>query len=176
MAVIVRYLTHPQVTIDPAVPVPLWSLNEVGRARAETFAGYPCLRNTTRIVASGEVKAVETADVIARMSGLAIEVREAMHENDRSATGFLPSETFEAVADRIFAAPEESVRGWECAIDAQLRIVRSISRNQTPRRFRAGALNGTNPGQTRNRPSPHRRGGCSSLPHWPAWRRSRCRC
>ncbi len=126
MAVCVRYLTHPEVTIDPAVPVPSWSLSEVGRARAEAFAGHPCLRDTARIVASGEVKAVETAEIIAQTSGLAVEVRKAMHENDRSATGFLPSDAFEAVADRFFAAPEESVRGWERAIDAQVRIVGEV--------------------------------------------------
>ncbi len=126
MAVCVRYLTHPQVAVDPAVPVPEWSLSDVGRARAEAFAGHPCLRETTRIVASGEVKAVETADIIARALGLAVEVRAAMHENDRSATGFLPSDEFEAVADRFFAAPETSVRGWERAIDAQVRIVGEI--------------------------------------------------
>ena len=126
MADIIRYLTHPQVTIDPAVPVPRWSLNEVGRARAEAFAGHSCLRDTTRIVASGEVKAVETAEIIARPSGLAVEVREAMHENDRSATGFLPSEEFETVADRFFAAPDDSVRGWERAIGAQQRITGEV--------------------------------------------------
>ena len=30
---IVRYLTHPQVQIDPDVPVPQWGLSPVGRAR-----------------------------------------------------------------------------------------------------------------------------------------------
>ena len=47
-----------------------------------------------------------------------------MHENDRSATGFLPPPEFEATADEFFARPHESVRGWERAIDAQARIVR----------------------------------------------------
>ncbi len=46
-----------------------------------------------------------------------------MGENDRSATGFLPPEEFERVADSFFAQPETSVRGWERAIDAQARIV-----------------------------------------------------
>jgi hypothetical protein len=34
-----------------------------------------------------------------------------MHENDRSATGFLPPPEFEAVADAFFVRPLESVRG-----------------------------------------------------------------
>jgi hypothetical protein len=49
-----------------------------------------------------------------------------MHENDRSATGFLPPDEFETVANRLFAEPLVSIRGWERAIDAQLRIVREV--------------------------------------------------
>src|SRR5690242_21067669 len=47
-----------------------------------------------------------------------------MHEYHRSATGFLMPDEFEAVADQFFAQPRISVRGWERAIDAQLRIIR----------------------------------------------------
>ena len=49
-----------------------------------------------------------------------------MHENDRSATGFLKPEEFERVADAFFANPAQSVRGWERAVDAQARIVREV--------------------------------------------------
>lgn len=49
-----------------------------------------------------------------------------MHENDRSATGFLPPSEFEAVADQFFANPHSSIRGWERAIDAQHRIVSEV--------------------------------------------------
>ncbi|WP_256467566.1 MULTISPECIES: hypothetical protein [unclassified Bradyrhizobium] len=35
---IVRYLTHPQVQIDPAVPVPQWSLSPIGRTRTGGLA------------------------------------------------------------------------------------------------------------------------------------------
>jgi broad specificity phosphatase PhoE len=121
---IVRYLTHPQVQIDPAVPVPQWGLSPVGRVRTETAASANWLANTTQIVSSGERKAIETAEIIAFRLGLMIEIREAMHENDRSATGFLKPVEFEAVADQFFAEPHLSVRGWERAVDAQARIVR----------------------------------------------------
>ncbi|QTK79895.1 Phosphoglycerate Mutase [Agrobacterium tumefaciens] len=49
-----------------------------------------------------------------------------MHENDRSATGFLPPTEFEKAADWSFAHPEESYQGWERAIDAQARIVGAV--------------------------------------------------
>ncbi|WP_342739217.1 histidine phosphatase family protein [Bradyrhizobium sp. B117] len=121
---IVRYLTHPQVQIDPDVPVPQWGLSPIGRARTEALAQARWLARTTQIVSSGERKAIETAEIIASRLGIMIEIREAMHENDRSATGFLQPAEFEQVADRFFAEPHLSVRGWERAIDAQARIVR----------------------------------------------------
>jgi hypothetical protein len=62
---VVRYLTHPQVQIDPAVPVPQWGLSPVGRARTEAVASDTWLANTTQIVSSGERKAIETAEIIA---------------------------------------------------------------------------------------------------------------
>ena len=53
---------------------------------------------------------------------------EGRGENDRSATGFLAPPDFEAAADRFFAEPETSFRGWERAIDAQARIVAAVDR------------------------------------------------
>lgn len=121
---LVRYLTHPQVLIDPDVPVPQWGLSPVGRARIEALVDASWLSATRLIVSSAERKAIETAEIIGLSLGIAVEIREAMHENDRSATGFLQPSEFEAVADQFFAQPHVSVRGWERAIDAQARIVR----------------------------------------------------
>jgi len=134
MAAVVRYLTHPQVAIDPSVPVPSWGLNAVGRARAIAFADAGRLSGTTQIIASGERKAIETAEIVAGRMNIALEICEAMHENDRSATGFLDPNEFEAVADQFFRHPLASVRGWERAIDAQRRILHEteevLSRNR----------------------------------------------
>ena len=126
MTNLVRYLTHPQVQIDPVIPVPSWGLSEVGRARTDAIAGTGQLSATTQIICSGERKAIETAEIIAAKLNVDVEVRQAMHENDRSATGFLITEEFEAVANAFFAQPDVSIRGWERAIDAQLRIVREV--------------------------------------------------
>jgi hypothetical protein len=56
MTVLARYLTHPQVKIDPDVPVPLWGLTAFGRARAETLANTGYFSDTTQISSSGERK------------------------------------------------------------------------------------------------------------------------
>ncbi|MGH1479185.1 MAG: histidine phosphatase family protein [Geminicoccales bacterium] len=126
MTNLVRYLTHPQVRIDPSVPVPSWGLNDVGRARVRTLIEAGWLSGTTVIVSSGERKAIETAEPIAAAIGVAFDVRETMHENDRSATGFLEASEFERVANDFFSHPTVSVCGWERAVDAQDRIVREV--------------------------------------------------
>lgn len=73
-------------------------------------------------------KAMDAAAVVANHLGLRRIVVEALGENDRSATGYLPKGEFEAVADAFFAQPDDSVRGWERARDAQRRIVDAVER------------------------------------------------
>lgn len=121
------YITHPQILIDPAVPVPDWGLSEHGRERAAFAASSDWARQMGRVVASTERKAIETADILTA-GRLAIETDHTMGENDRSATGFLPPDAFEDAADQFFAHPQTSFRGWERAVDAQARIVSAVER------------------------------------------------
>lgn len=123
---IIRYLTHPQVHIDPAKDVRDWSLDETGAARVAALARSGGLAGTTRIISSTETKAVETAQPLADALGCGLELHPLMHENDRSATGFLPGPEFEATADLVFVHPETSIRGWETARAAQDRIVGAV--------------------------------------------------
>lgn len=122
------YVTHPQVWIDPDVPVPQWGLSAVGRDRAALTAALPWVRSLGRIVSSDETKAIETAQLLADAAGLTVEIHHDMGENDRSATGFLPPPEFEKAADWFFAHPAESFKGWERAIDAQTRISDAVFR------------------------------------------------
>lgn len=120
------YLTHPQVRIDPDVPVPRWGLSLEGRARTATLCQADWIRRFGRIVSSEETKALEAAGMLGQALGLDVETLSNLHENDRSATGFLPREEFEAVADAFFAQPEASALGWETAQAAQARIVAAV--------------------------------------------------
>ncbi|KKC37723.1 phosphoglycerate mutase [Devosia epidermidihirudinis] len=120
------YVTHPQVRVDPSVPVPQWGLSDAGRSRAEAFARRGIIPKGAVIHSSEETKAVELAEFLAAAAGTRIITDLAMGENDRSATGFLPPDLFEATADRFFADPNASIDGWERAIDAQIRIVNAV--------------------------------------------------
>jgi broad specificity phosphatase PhoE len=125
------YITHPQVKIDPGIPVPDWGLSELGEARTRKTALLPWVKDFRRIISSAETKAIETAAILADAASVQLEIDAETHENDRSATGFLPPPAFEAAANWFFAHPTESFRGWERAVDAQARIVSAVSRALT---------------------------------------------
>jgi broad specificity phosphatase PhoE len=126
--VIACYLTHPQVDIEPARPVPLWRLSALGRSRVEAMRANSWLESLGRVVSSAETKAVETAAILAAHLGIPVEVEEDMGENDRSSTGFIEPAEFDAAADCFFAEPERSLRGWERAMDAADRIEAAANR------------------------------------------------
>jgi broad specificity phosphatase PhoE len=124
---VVFFITHPDVVIDPGVPVPDWPLSERGRARMRAMTTRPWARGVRHIIASGERKARDAAQILAEGLGLSgYSVIADLGENDRSATGFLSQAEFETTADAFFAQPLRSVRGWEPAGIAQKRIVDAV--------------------------------------------------
>jgi len=119
----VYFITHPDVLIDPAVPVPDWRLNPRGIARMQAALAQPWIAGVAALWASTERKAIDAATIIAHHLGRDFHTLADLGENDRSATGYLPRAEFEAIADLFFAHPERSIRGWERALHAQARIV-----------------------------------------------------
>ena len=69
----------------------------------------------------------QTAEILGNPHGLPVDIRPGLTENDRSATGYLQKDAFEAMADQFFAHPNVSVQGWERAADAQRRIVTALT-------------------------------------------------
>jgi len=122
------FITHPEVVIDPAVPVPQWPLSPLGRRRMERFADDPVLRTIRSLYSSTERKAMDGAAILSARLGVPSAVDEALGENDRSATGYIAPPEFWEVVAAFFARPTESVRGWERACDAQGRIVAAVQR------------------------------------------------
>ena len=125
---VLRYLSHPQVVVDPAVPVPDWGLSKTGRTRVLALDGVAWLRATTRIVSSTERKAQDTALLVAAMLKLPVLRDPMLNEIDRSATGYVPHDRHEALADAFFADPSASIDGWECADSVRRRGMTAIHR------------------------------------------------
>lgn len=117
------YICHPEVVIDPAVPVPRWHLTDAGAARMRQFAA--ALSPPAAVWASTECKAIEAAGFLAARFGLGVRVHPGLDEIDRSSTGYLPHDEHDRAADALFAHPELSHRGWERAIDVQARAARA---------------------------------------------------
>lgn len=122
------FLTHPNVVVDPGLPVPQWRLSELGKGRVQAGLEQPWVKDLTALYTSAERKALDTVAILAARVGLPYSVVEELGENDRSATGFLPPPEFERMADAFFAKPDESIRGWESARHAQQRVVAAVAR------------------------------------------------
>ncbi|WP_112102217.1 hypothetical protein [Mesorhizobium hawassense] len=59
------FTTHPEVVIDPLVPVERWRLSDAGLARMRQFAESPAVAKVTSVWASTEAKAIEAAGILA---------------------------------------------------------------------------------------------------------------
>ena len=123
---LVHFITHPEVVIDPTMPVPDWPLSTVGIRRMRAAVLRSWTATVRSVFCSAERKAMDSAEILAERLWLSPIVLGALGENDRSATGYLPRDEFEVVANEFFARPDDSVRGWERAIDAQRRIVGAV--------------------------------------------------
>jgi broad specificity phosphatase PhoE len=66
----VYFITHPDVVIDPAVPVQEWPLSERGRARMKALAEQNWMSGLRAIYCSTERKATDGAMILAE--GLAL--------------------------------------------------------------------------------------------------------
>lgn len=91
------------------------------------MAASPWTSAVRHIFSSSERKARDAAQLLADGLGLhGCSVVDGLGESDRSATGYLAQQEFEATVDAFFAQPQTSVRGWEPAADAQARIVHAV--------------------------------------------------
>ena len=125
---VIYFISHPEVIVDSETPVPEWSLSERGLVRMHLSLQQPWVSDITAIYCSTEKKAIDGAEVLAERCTLPIHQVAELGENDRSSTGFLPAKEFEAIADQFFAAPQDSVLGWETADAAQQRIVAAVTK------------------------------------------------
>ncbi len=120
------YVSHPEVNIDPSIPVEQWELSKTDRARALNFVARDLLDKQIPIYSSTEQKALDLAHIISTKTHSQIISRADLGENDRSSTGYLEQKPFEIHVKHFFANPGESISGWETAHDAQIRIVRAV--------------------------------------------------
>ncbi len=123
----VYFVTHPEVVVDPQVPVPDWGLSAVGWQRIEAFCQRHELADVTDVFTSDERKAMDCAEAFQHARGLPFTMREDLRENDRSATGYVAPPRFWEIVDQFFGQPDTSILGWETARAAQARIKAGVA-------------------------------------------------
>jgi len=122
----VYFVTHPEVRIDPAIPVPDWQLSEPGWRRIRSFCARPELSRVSDVHVSNERKALDCAEALMAARRLSFRIDPRLGENDRSSTGYVAPPEFWEIVARFFDRPHESILGWERAADAQNRIREAV--------------------------------------------------
>jgi broad specificity phosphatase PhoE len=74
------FITHPEVVVDPAIPIEEWDLSDVGRARAALLPQV-VRAEVRRIVSSAEKKALETAAILGGVLGIDVSVDPSARRN-----------------------------------------------------------------------------------------------
>jgi broad specificity phosphatase PhoE len=117
---------HSVPEIAQNVPAQEWKLSEPGRARATRLAELLKQYRPEVIISSKEPKARETAEIIAKLYKIELNVAENLHEHDRSNVPYLAHEEFQALIHEFFQKPKELVFGKETADQAHARFYRSV--------------------------------------------------
>jgi broad specificity phosphatase PhoE len=119
----VWFVRHAQVVVDLERPAATWRLSREGRAAAEELARR--LSPVARVVSSIEPKAVATAEPLARLSGVELELDERLREVERAAS--LPDAGSHRAAVRAYLDGED-VDGWERSASARARFAAALER------------------------------------------------
>ena len=61
----VFFITHPEVVVDPLIPVPQWKLSPRGVVRVHRMLEQDWVADIGHIVTSDERKAMDTAELLA---------------------------------------------------------------------------------------------------------------
>jgi len=104
---------------DPGTAPALWPLSAAGRAETARLAAHPCWAEMAGFYASPEEKAIETARLLAAPYGQALTILPDLREVERG-SAFLAD--YDTAVRECFARPDESVHGWERAVDAGRRV------------------------------------------------------
>jgi broad specificity phosphatase PhoE len=115
------FVRHAAVEVRLDRPASTWQLTAAGKRAAEELAEQ--IAPVPRVFSSSEPKALATAEPLARLSGLEVELDDRLREVER-ATNLPDSESHRAaVAAYLAGAP---VEGWEPRLEALRRFSEAI--------------------------------------------------
>ena len=112
---------HSPVVVEPHKSPAHWRLSDAGLAKAKELALRPQWESLTRLIASSELKAIETAVCIANTTGLPIGISPEIDEVHRPA--FVPD--YEQLVRQFFNG--QVPVDWESITGAQGRVQRFVA-------------------------------------------------
>jgi len=105
-----------------------WPLSDEGRRACETFAKRLERYQVAAIISSAELKARETAAILAARLNLTPGEDADLNEHRRENVPYLSRPVFEARIQRLFAEPDALVFGQETATQAYTRFAGAVER------------------------------------------------
>jgi broad specificity phosphatase PhoE len=119
---------HAEVITSLDRPADEWPLSEAGRLAARDLAAAREWRHVALVASSSEEKARDTAEPIAEAVGVPLRIEADLREVERGSTPVVSQEEYFALVAAHFAAPEDSVGGWEKGSAARQRVAACIER------------------------------------------------
>jgi len=107
-------------------PANTWKLSMEGQVRARRLAEELARFEPEVIASSNEPKAKETAEIVAHLLKLEVQILPDLQEHDRSNIPYLSHDAFQASIDNFFQKPDELVFGRETANEAHARFYRAV--------------------------------------------------
>jgi broad specificity phosphatase PhoE len=123
---------HGKPMIEPDRPRSTWRLSDEGREAAARLAERLAPLSPASLFASAEPKAVETAEAMGAVLGLAPRIEHGFGAQRADENPFGTPETFEAQVAALFADPDRLVLGEETGADARSRFEAALSRHGLP--------------------------------------------
>ncbi len=117
---------HSLPEIVKKLPAREWILSAEGKRRARILAEKLRPYQPDMIISSREPKAVQTAEIVANILQLGMQIADDLHEHERSNVAFLSQEAFEMNVREFFNKPSELIFGIETASQALERFHRAV--------------------------------------------------
>lgn len=121
-------ITHAHTQVDPVQNAVNWQLSPAGVVQAEALADRPFWASIDRIIVSSEHKTYLTVAPLLVRHNLPVVVDSRFDEVQRP--GWV--EEYGERVRAFFAAPEQSIGGWESAAHALRRFVTGVAEQAPP--------------------------------------------
>jgi broad specificity phosphatase PhoE len=121
---------HGRPAIDPDTSPTTWPLCDEGRKGCAKIVERVTALKPTRVVASPEPKALQTAQILAAPLNLEVEVDPGLHEHKRQHVSFGTEQEFRERIAEAFAEPSKPAPGGESPHEACERLAATLARHR----------------------------------------------